>query len=91
MTTPPDSDSALNAAVRLAGPAFGHALLGCDWGTKVASTDDRTVCIRQARQRVVLHGPGGERYEVKVCREHAVAIDLETDPHDDPEDNDGNE
>lgn len=74
------ADTALNAAVRLLGPAAGHELLGCDWGTKVATTDDRGVCTRQARQRMALHN-GDETLEVQVCNVHRARLYAETEPH----------
>lgn len=72
-------DNALHAAVQLGGPDWGHAILGCDWGTRVATPDDREVCTRQARQIFVLHGKTA--YEVKVCEAHRDRLYAETDPH----------
>lgn len=78
----PVGNSALSAAVRLFGLERGHALLGCGWGTVIALPDDREICIRQARQIVVLYGPGGAVCDVKLCLEHAAMVERETDPHD---------
>lgn len=75
-----ESDTALNAAVRLLGPTAGHTMLGCDWGTRVAAPDDREVCIRQARQIVVLHD-GDDLTDVKVCLVHRDRLLAETVPH----------
>lgn len=75
-----DADGSLTAAMLLAGPVRGHALLGCDWGTRVATADDMGLCERQARQIVVLHD-GPESIDVKVCLAHAARLAEETDPH----------
>lgn len=73
-------NEALNAAVQLLGPERGHHLLGCDWGTTVATADDREVCIQQARQIFALHR-GNEVLDVKVCNVHRARLYAETDPH----------
>jgi hypothetical protein len=71
----------LSAAALLFGAERGHALLGCDWGTKVALPDDREVCTRQAARRLMLHGfPDGPR-QFKACDHHAEILERETDPH----------
>lgn len=74
------SNAGLNAAVLLLGPDRGHSLLGCDWGTRVATADDRDICIQQARQIFVLHN-GDESVDVKVCNRHRARLYAETDPH----------
>lgn len=58
------------------------ALIGCDWGTTIALTEDEPECKEQATQRVVLHDPGSPWTQmVQVCDFHAAALDYHTDPH----------
>lgn len=75
------ANPALDAAVLLLGAERGHALIGCDWGTKVGLPDDREVCISQARSQVVLHDLDGKAYTLKVCDEHAATLMRATNPH----------
>ena len=69
----------LTAAMLLAGPVRGHAMLGCDWGSRVATPDDQALCIRQARRIVVIHD-GPDAIDLKVCEEHGGRLEAETDP-----------
>lgn len=77
MTT---GDRALNAAVRLMGPDRGHQLLGCDWGTHIATADDLAICTRQARQIVAIHD-SDDVIDVKLCWPHRARVFAETTPH----------
>lgn len=72
-------DGELAAAVLLLGSERGRQLLGCDWGTAVSTRDDPYMCVRRARQIVVLHG-GGEPFDVKVCWVHRARLYAETNP-----------
>lgn len=78
--TAADDDTALNAAINLMGQTRGRAMLGCDWGRRVRTPDDPDLCLRQARQMIVLHD-GAMTFEVKVCDAHRDRISAETDPH----------
>ena len=55
-------------------------LLGCAWGTAVASNDDMNQCIRRATQRVMLH-EGDTEIEVRLCDYHLAILTENTDPH----------
>lgn len=59
-----------------------HALIGCDWGTRIATDGDIGVCENQAVRRVCLHA-GEQTIDVKVCAHHLVTVTRLTDPHQD--------
>lgn len=69
------------AAALLLGAGPFHALIGCDWGTKVALPDDQEVCTARAQRRLIIHGRNGETYDLQVCDPHAAVIEQQTDPH----------
>lgn len=73
-------DAELHAAEALLGTAAGRALLGCNWGTKVAHPSSPGECHRQAVQMVMLYDEGA-RHPVKLCQSHADLVVALTTPH----------
>lgn len=73
-------DTALASARRFVDDAQAHALLGCDWGRKIALPGNTTPCTRAAEERIVLHN-GGRQVVVQMCDEHGALIKAETEPH----------
>lgn len=57
-----------------------EALLGCDWGHRIATADYPQPCHTQAAQIVVLHDPNGGQMDVKLCDPHRQFVLMETDP-----------
>lgn len=66
------------------GPAAGmiRALLGCEWGWKITTPDDKTLCHERAVKIVCLHDEGAT-IEVKLCEAHKTRVLSETTPHED--------
>lgn len=58
----------------------GKALLGCEWGTKLAMPDDLAVCDAQATKRIVLYDEGREAI-LQFCPKHASRVVEETTQH----------
>lgn len=58
-----------------------QALLGCEWGRRIALPDDRAECSERAVQRMMLHGDTGPRALVQLCRAHFDKVSDLTDPH----------
>lgn len=56
-----------------------QALLGCDFGSVVATPDDTDPCKRQATSRVVVHD-GPASIELQLCDTHRAVIDEQTNP-----------
>ena len=57
-----------------------RALLGCSFGLKVSTPDDKEACPEVATRIIVLHHNGDEM-ECRFCEPHAAYIMLLTDPH----------
>lgn len=60
---------------------MSHALIGCDWGRKIALPENRHPCARQATRRIALYQEGQIHALVQVCDEHGVLVDEQTDRH----------
>ncbi|GAA1395212.1 hypothetical protein ACFQZ4_24095 [Catellatospora coxensis] len=64
--------------------SFAHRIIGCDWGQKIWTAADSSLCHERAVQRVALHD-NGEKRLVQLCQAHNDVVIRETDPHDEPE------
>lgn len=73
-------DEGLRAARTLVGALRAHDLLGCDWGLRVSTKDERGICSRQAMRLVVVHD-GPVQHELKLCDAHFDRVAELTDPH----------
>lgn len=61
-------------------PRMLHALLGCEWGWRIALTDDRDPCQARAVQRVMLHGHTEGDLLVQLCGPHRDRVFSLTEP-----------
>jgi hypothetical protein len=74
-------DTALTSARQLVDDDQAYALLGCDWGRRIALPgEDVTPCPQPAEARVVLH-IDGDPAVFQFCDRHRGLIDAASEPH----------